>query len=154
MPATFRLDDANSNSYARFPVQVRHIVTTFDPVDTTTAKIIVTGDTTVLGSKISKILVTSTSTDNTILFYLHNGTINTALPIFFNSIPANSGDGSMANKVAVNVIRSTTMDPIVDLDNNGNPYLMLSPGWSLSASMLTTIEATKMVQISIWIDDY
>jgi len=154
MPATFRTDDTNSNSYARFPVQVRHVVTTFNPADTTTAKIIATGDTTVLGSRISKILVTSSDIDNTMLFYLHNGTTNTLLPIFFNTIPANSGEGSVTNKLAVNVLRSIDMDGVVDLDNNGNPYIMLSAGWSLSASMLSTVAADEMIQISVWIDDY
>jgi hypothetical protein len=154
MAATFRTDDQNSNTFARFPVQVLNQVTTFTNADGTTAKKIAQGDTTVLGSKISKILVTTTEViGNTLKLWLHDGTSLSTLPITFVGIPANSGDGSTTAN-CVSVLRSTAVDPCVELDNNGNPYLLLSKTFSIYASVSTAVASTKTLQVSVWIDDY
>jgi hypothetical protein len=153
--ATFRTDDQNSNSYARYPVKVIQQITTFTNSDTNTIKSIATGTTSVLGSRISRMIVTSNDTeDNLIRFYLNNNSVNSTLPIGFIQIPSNSGDGSNVNKNIISVLRSQVFDPIVDLDNNGNPYFMLATGWSLTANLLMTASATKTIQIATWLDDY
>lgn len=153
--ATFRTDDSNSNSYARYPVKVIHQVTTFTSADGLTAKKVAEGTTTVLGSRVNKIIITSNDTaSNIIKFYLHDGTNLSALPIGFLPIPNNSGDSSDPAKNIISVLRSTAFDPLVDLDNNGNPYLLLSTEYSLYASLNLTVTATKTIQVATWLDDY
>lgn len=160
MPADFRLDDPNSNSYARFPVQVRNIVSFYVTADGTApsaTKEIANVETTVIGARISKILVTNSSSDNVILFYLHAGNDGPpvgALPAFFCAIQADVGMGTDITKPAISVLRSINLDPVVDLDNNGNPYIMISPGWALSAGMISAVDAAAAVQVSVWIDEY
>ena len=153
--ATFRPDDNNSNTYARYPVKVINQLTTFVTADGTTAKKIAEGTTTVLGSRINKILISSDdTTSNIIKFYLHDGTSLSPLPIGFIAILNNSGDGSDTAKNVVSVLRSEALDPIVELDNNGNPYLLLSTEYSLYASVTTAITAAKTIQVAVWLDDY
>lgn len=153
--ATFRADDTNSNTYARYPVRIINQITTFVNGDGLNAKKIAEGTTTTVGSRISKILITTDDTAvNIFKFFLHDGTSTSLLPIGFISVPANSGDSTSNNNNTVSVLRSTNIDPLVDLDNNGNPYILLSPEYSLYGSVTTAVSASKTLQVAVWIDDY
>lgn len=155
MVATFRFDDINSNSYARFPVEVINKITEFDNSNGINTKKITNSSTTYLGQKISKILVSSDdSADNLLKIYVHDGSSVSSNPIGFVSIPLESGMGSDVTKPIVSVLRSADFDPIVDLDNNGNPYLMLNVGWSLYAALDSAPGAGKIIQVYTQVDDY
>lgn len=155
MPLTFRSNDTNSNTYARFPVEIKNQLTNFVTADSTNLKTIATSTTTHLGSRIAKILVSSDDTASNIMrFHLFDSTTASTLPFGFIAIPNASGTGEDTAKGAVSVLRSTDFDPIVDLDNNGNPYLLLEAGWSLQASLILAPSADKTIQVACWIDNY
>lgn len=153
MAATFRTNDVQSNTYARFPVKVLPKVTTFTDADTTTAKVISISDTSVLGSRIDSIVITTDdASNNNMFFYLHDGTSLSTLPIAHVGVAGNSGtDGTT---LSVSALRANTLEPLVMLDNNGNSYIMLGPGWTLYAAMGADVTASATVQVAVWGHDY
>lgn len=155
MAATFRIDDSQSNAYARFPVQNIQKIITFDSSNFAVPQLIAEGNTTVLGSRVGKIMISTNDTlDNQIQFYLHDGSNIAALPFAFDGIPALTGSGLDTSKFATNCLRSTGFEQIVDLDNNGNPFFMLQVGYSIYAKINTQISALKTIQVTTWLDDY
>ena len=152
--ATFRSDDTNTNTLARFPAQVRPKVTEFVAGDTTTAKQITTTETAVLGTRVDKILLSTNdaATVQHVNFYLHDGTTLSTLPFAWVPLPQSSGTDGLT--IPVSALRSTEFQGVVELDNNGNPYIMLGVGWSIYAAMGATINGTDTVQISAWGHDY
>ena len=155
MPATFRTDDSQSNAYARFPVQNIQKIVTFNSSNFATPQLILTGETTVLGTRVSKIIVTTNDTlDGQVQFFLHNGTSLSTLPFAFDGIPALSGSGLDPTKPAINCLRSVSFEQLTDLDNNGNPFFMLQVGYTIYARITNTISSLKTIQIITWADDY
>jgi hypothetical protein len=155
MPASFRIDDSNSNAYARYPVKSLQKIAIFNNSNWSIPQLIASGDTTVVGSRISKILISTDDTlDNLIKFYLHDGTSLSTLPFSFESVPALSGSGLDVSKITINCLRSTKFEPFIDYDNNNNTYLFLETGYSIWAVLQNAISATKFVQTIAWLDDY
>lgn len=155
MTAVFRADDSQSNAYARFPVQSLQQKTIFDANNFSTPTQIAFSSTSVLGSRVGRILISTNDTlDNQILYYLHDGVQISELPFAFDGVPALSGSGSDVNKPTINSLRSTTFEQFVDLDNNGNSYFMLQAGYSIYARLLNTVSVNKKVQVLAWTDDY
>lgn len=149
----FRADDNNSNTYARFPVEVVPQVTNITSADGTTPKLIVSNPTTTLGYRLDLLLVTTNDNlSNIMTLYLHNGTTLSSLPFAFCTIPNESGIG--VTNHAVSVLRSTNLESTVNLDNNGNPFIMLGVGWSIYAAMTNAVSATKTVQVAAWSHSY
>lgn len=147
--ATFRLNDTNSNTFARFPVKNNISVTTILSADGTTPKKILEGSTTVLGSRISKILISSNDTSRVINLFLHNGTIISELPFISFSI----ADGS-TNKVYSNILNIPELSDIIERDNNGNKFFMLDTNYSIYASVDSSVTSLKTIQFSSWVEDY
>lgn len=155
MPATFRTDDSDSNAYARFPVQSFQKITTFNTANFASPQLVASGETSVLGSRISKLIVTTNDTlDNQIQYYLNDGSLLSTLPFAFDGVPALSGSGIDVAKFAINSLRSSAFEQLVDLDNNGNPFFMLQAGYSIYARLTSSVSAAKTVQVISWVDDY
>lgn len=153
--ATFRTSDQDSNTYARYPVEVINKITTFDSTNGTTPLAIASSTTTTLGSRVGKILISSNDTAANIMkFYLHDGTTMSTIPFGFVAVPNDSGTGSDTDKPVVSVLRSTDFDSIVELDNNGNPYLLLQAGWGVYGELLLAPSAGAVIQVISWVDNY
>lgn len=153
MPATFRSDDQNSNAFARYPVIVKPKITTFVNGNGTTAKAITESETTVLGSMVTQLIFTSDDiAANIFEFYLHDGTNLATLPFNYHAIEAQAGTNQSTSPVSI--LRSENFDPVVSLDNNGNPHIMLGPGWSIYAAPINAVGATYTVQCTAWSHDF
>lgn len=153
MPATFRTNDQDTNALARYPVNVVPLVTDFVNADGTTAKKITGGDTTVLGARLDMLVLSSDDAQANIMnFFIHDGTTLSTLAMTFVGVPSLAGtDGAT---FSVSALRAETFEPLVHIDNNGNPYMMLGPGWSLYAAPTLAVTATKTIQVVSWINDY
>lgn len=153
MPATFRTGDNDSNVLARYPVNVVQTVTDFVNADGTTPKKITGGDTTVLGARLDLMIFSSNdAAANIFYFYMHDGTTLSTIPFAYIAVPSTAGtDGATPQ---VSVLRSTDWDSIVSLDNNGNPFMMLTPGYSLYAAPVLAVTASQTIQVITWVHDY
>ena len=153
--ALFRAEDQNSNAYARYPVKVIQKVTTFTRDNWIVPQMIAQSTTLTVGSKVSKIIITSNDTvDNGVLFFINYENSISTLPIAFDTVPAMSGSGIDLVKLPINSLRSTKLQSIVDVDNNGNTFFMLETGNSIWAAMRGEISAGKSIQILTSTDDY
>lgn len=95
------------------------------------------------GTKIESIIVTSTDTSaRDLTFYLTVSATNYALTTITIPITA----GTVNNVPSVNILGSVQM-PGLARDSNGNPYIYIASGTTLSANAVTTITSAKVINI-------
>lgn len=153
--ANFRVEDQNSNAYARYPVKSVQNVGQFNNTNWSVPQKIAESQTIYVGSKISKIVISSTdSIDNVMMFWYHDGNELSPIPFAFEAIPSFSGTGQDLNKIPINVLRSSKFEPFVDYDNNGNTYLFLEIGSSIYANLQSPVSENTVIQTISWLDDY
>lgn len=111
------------------------------PADTTTNKTLITASTD--GTKVLAILVTSTDTSARDI-QLKKTVSGTDHILGTFSIPITAG--FINSTPTVNLFNHTQM-PYLPRDANGNPYLQLESGATLTVASLTTVTAAKVISI-------
>lgn len=123
-----------------FPQSVQNFVQQIQNADGTTVKTLVSGGAN--GTKIESINVTSTDTSaRDVAIYLTVSATNYLLATI--SIPATAG--SVDNIVSVDLLRNAQW-PALAFDNNGNKYLYVANGSTLSVGALTAVTSAKAIQ--------
>jgi hypothetical protein len=131
-----------------FPQSIRNAVQTIAPADTTTVKTLAAGGTN--GSKVETILVTSTDTAaQTLQLWATISSTNYLL----GSVPIPLGSGNTGTVITVDVLRSAQL-PGLPYDSNGNKYLYLASGTTLSVSTLATVTTAKLLAITAFLGDF
>lgn len=117
------------------------------PADTTTAKTAMTAGPN--GSKVLGVIVTSSDTSTRdVLLSITNSTL---FPLGTKTIAITAGE--VAGTPAVNLL-----DPAVIVgmpkDNDGNPFLFLVSGDTLTVNCLTTVTTAKALTIHVVYEDF
>jgi hypothetical protein len=102
------------------------------------------------GSKIIGVIIASSDTSaRDVQMSITNG--GTSYPIMTKTVPLSAG--FVAGTAAVNFL-----DPVLlvgmPVDNDGNPYLYLISGDTLTFSALTTVTAAKLITIHVIAADF
>jgi hypothetical protein len=101
------------------------------------------------GSKVSMLLATSTDTTaRDVILYMTISATN--YPIGQISIPITAGQLNSAP--TINLLNSAQLQ--LPLDSNGNPYIYLGPGATLSVSAPVSVTAAKTVNLVATREDY
>jgi hypothetical protein len=129
-----------------FTQNLRFGANTIAAADTTTAKLLYTGNTD--GSVVKSIVVTSLDTTaRTIQLYANNG--GTYFLLGSAAVPAGSG----ANGTVATVdLLSSTFNPATPYDANGKRVLPLPTGLSIYANSTATVANT--IFITVFAEDY
>lgn len=102
------------------------------------------------GSKIIAIIATSTDTSSRdVQISLTNG--GTSYPIGTKTVPLSSG--TVAGTNAVNLLDTTNMVGL-PIDSDGNPFLYLISGDTLTFSALVSVTAAKTIAIHVFGADF
>lgn len=124
-----------------FPQTIQNYKQTFVPADTTTIKTLATAGSN--GTKIEAINVVSTDTSGRDLqFYVTVSATNYLLTTV--NIPATAG--TVNSVVSVDILRHSQF-PSLAYDVNGNKYLYLANGASLTVGVATTVTAAKQITV-------
>lgn len=124
-----------------FPQVIKNYTQTIAPADTTTVKALAVGGTN--GTKVESILVTSTDTAaRDLALFATISAVNYLLATI--AIPLNAGNTNAVP--TVDVLRHTQW-PGLAYDPNGDKYLYLASGTTLSVATLTTVTAAKQITI-------
>ena len=111
------------------------------PADTTAAKTIVTAGAN--GSKVTGLSASSNDAARIVVLNLVRSAVSYILTTV--TVAANSGtDGTTAS---VNLI-NTTILPSLPIDNDGQPYLLLKSGDTLTAAVTVAVTAAKTISIA------
>lgn len=130
-----------------FPQSVNTDKQTFLPADTTTVKAVSAAGTN--GSKVSMLLAASSDTTaRDIVLYVTISATN--YPIGIVSIPITAG--TLDTAPTINLLNSSQLQ--LPLDANGNPYIYLGPGATLSAAAGTTVTTAKQITLVATREDY
>jgi hypothetical protein len=130
-----------------FPQALNSDKQTFLPADTTTIKAVSAAATN--GSKVSMLQAVSTDTTaRDVILYVTISAVS--YPIGQISIPITAGQLNSAP--TINLLNSSQLQ--LPLDANGNPYLYLGPGATLSASAATTVTTAKQITLVATREDY
>ncbi len=97
------------------------------------------------GSKVTGLIAQSTDTSaRDVQVSITNG--GTSYPLGTVAVPI--GAGNSGTVPSVNLINATQM-PGIPVDSDGNPYLLLQSGDTLTVSALTTVTAAKLITVSV-----
>lgn len=123
-----------------FPQTIRNPVAQILPADTTTLKALVAGG--VGGTKVESINVSSTDTSaRDLALWMTVSAVNYLIGTV--SIPINAGN---TNAIPAVSLLDSAQIPSMRTDNNGNKYIYVASGATLSISTLTTVTAAKAIQ--------
>lgn len=115
------------------------------PADTTTAKTLVTAGTN--GTKVTGIIATSDDTSRIVKLAIVRSAV--VYVIGTTTIAANAGnDGTTAS---TNMLTSI---PGLPVDNDGQPYLFMSSGDTLTAAVTVTVTAAKTISLTAVVGDF
>lgn len=153
----FRPNDSNSNTYARFPTNIRTNILSLTSSNYNASTNVLTSNLagSVLGYRIESISVTNDDTkDNNLLFYLQEVSSPnlSTLPIAFCSITA--GSGTDYSDYPTTVLSSTAFSSFTLTDNNGNLYLPMDLNYKLIVKSQLAPSTAKTIQIYTTISDY
>jgi hypothetical protein len=96
------------------------------------------------GSKVTSLLAVSTDTSaRDVQISITNG--GTSFPIGTVSVTAGAGNSSGVN--SVNMLNATNI-PGLAFDSDGNPYIHLINGDTLTVSALTTVTSGKLITVT------
>jgi hypothetical protein len=96
------------------------------------------------GSKVTALLAVSTDTSaRDVQICITNG--GTSYPIGTVSVPAGAGNSSSVD--GVDLINGTNL-PGLPIDSDGNPYIFLVSGDTLTVSALSTVTTAKLVTVT------
>jgi len=132
-----------------FPQTVKQGVAQILPADTTSLKTIYTGQTN--GSRVDNLLITSTDTSARDV-QLVVTIASTDYVLGTISVPANSGFTNAV--VSLNMFQHAQMVNALNVDNNGNRYILLASGSVLKIKSLTTVTAAKAINVVAQIGDF
>lgn len=122
-----------------YPQTVKNYVAQILPGSTTSLVTLVTGATN--GTKIESINVASTDTSaRDVQVWLTVSAVNYLLTTV--NIPINAGNTNAV--VAVDLLRNAQW-PSLAYDNNGNKYIYIASGSTLSVAALTTVTTAKSI---------
>lgn len=148
MATDFRPDDQNSNTFARFPVEITTNVKQFTSINFSDETVVATTTSTNVGYRLDTISISSNDTSpNNFLFYLRKkgDLLTNAIPIGF--CPVVAGAGTNAINESISALQADTMQSLTTIDNNGNPYISLSLDYELIAKLQVSPTPTKTIQI-------
>lgn len=145
----FRVNDVDSNTFARFPVKMEVKAVEFDTTNWSTPQVIAEADSAQVayGYTINSLLASSTdSAGNNLVFMLQRGVEPVVgVPVAF--CPVAVGAGTNYLESSISVLDSETMAALVRIDNNGNPYVGLGVDWKLLVKLSVTPSASKKVLV-------
>jgi hypothetical protein len=96
------------------------------------------------GSKITSLIAVSSDTSGRdVQISISNG--GTSYPIGTVSVPAGAGNSSAAN--SVNLLNATNL-PGLAFDSDGNPYIHLISGDTLTVAALSTVTSGKLITVT------
>ena len=96
------------------------------------------------GSKVTALIATSSDTSaRDVQISITNG--GTSYPLGTISVPIGAGNSSAA--VSVNLLNSTAL-PGIAIDSDGNPYIHLVSGDTLTVSALSTVTSGKLITVT------
>ena len=102
------------------------------------------------GSKIFGVIATSSDTSNRdIAIVITNSAVNYVLGM--KTVPLSSG--IVAGTPSVNLIDTTTI-PGLPVDNDGNPFIYLISGDTLTFQAQTSVTAAKIISIHVFAADF
>ena len=111
------------------------------PADTTTAKTVVTAGAD--GTKITAITASSNDASRIVQISL----VRSAVVYILTTVTVAANAGTDGTAAAVNLINSTII-PGLPIDNDGQPYLFLKSGDTLTAAVTVTVTAAKTISIA------
>ena len=130
-----------------YPQALVNAVQTIAPADTTAVKTIVAAGTN--GTKVERILITSTepTTVRDVVLYWTISATNYTLGIF--AIPALAGTADTIPTISLFDLVNNGNAPMMPLcyDTNGNRYMYLASGTTLSISCTTTVTTAQKLTI-------
>ena len=131
-----------------FPQLIKNYVQTILPADTTTIKALVVAGTN--GTKIESINITSTDTAvRDLAIYATISAVNYLIGTI--TIPITAGNTNAIP--SIDVLRHLQL-PSLAYDSNGNKYLYLASGTTLSISVLSTVTTAKQITVFAQGGDY
>lgn len=111
------------------------------PADTTTAKTVVTAGAN--GTKVSGLTATSNDTSRIVVVSL----VRSAVVYILATVTVAANAGTDGTTAATNLI-NTTIIPGLPIDNDGQPYLLMKSGDTLTANVTVTVTAAKTISIA------
>lgn len=160
MAVNFRTNDVDSNTFARFPVNIRISNVEFTTSNWSTPIAIANSNADIghtnasLGYRVENIFVSSNDTvNNNLQIYLQkeNGAIS-AIPIAF--CPVLNGAGTDFVEPTISLLQADTFSALTLIDNNGNPYIAMDAEWKILAKLQGAPSTNKTIQIVSICNDY
>ena len=111
------------------------------PADTTTAKTVVTAGAN--GTKITGLTCSSNDTSRIVQLSL----VRSAVVYILTTITVAANAGTDGTAAAVNLL-NTTSTPGLPIDNDGQPYINMKSGDTLTAAVTVTVTAAKTISIA------
>ena len=144
----YRVNDVDSNTFARFPVTIVTKAIEFDSTSWSTPVILAQSDTDgVFGYSIVSLYATNTDTvGNNLIFYIQYES-NTPISTPVSFCPVAAGAGTDFLQAAVPVIESDTMSHLSRVDNNGNSYIPMDLKWKLLVKLRTALSSGKKIAV-------
>ena len=111
------------------------------PADTTVAKTIVTAGAN--GTKITALTASSNDAARIVQINL----VRSAVVYILTTVTVAANSGTDGTAASVNLLNTTSL-PGLPIDNDGQPYLLLKSGDTLTAAVTVTVTAAKTISIA------
>lgn len=144
----YRVNDVDSNTFARFPVSIVTKAVEFDSTSWSTPVILAeSSEDCVFGYSIVSLYASNTDTvGNNLIFYIQYGFDSPiSTPVSF--CPVSAGSGTDFLQTAVPVLESDTMSHLSRIDNNGNSYIPMDLNWKLLVKLRTALSSGKKIAV-------